>query len=101
MMLTRYWIEFEPPDPFDLDEEDSPALPRTCGVTAASLDEALVLIQQAISGGHPLPPVRHVYDNVDTAMLTMWHIGPSSMPPTRRGVWYPPISGTLTDGDRS
>ena len=91
-MLTRYWIEFEPPDPFDLDEDDPPVPPRTCGVTATSLDDALALIRHTVFGGTPLPPVRHVYDHVDTAMLTMWHIGPTSMRPTERGVWYPPIN---------
>jgi hypothetical protein len=90
-MLTRYWIEFEPPDPFDRDEDDPPAPPRTYGVTADSLDDALALVRQTVFGDAPLPPVRQVYEHVDTAMLTMWHIGPNSLPPTERGVWYPPI----------
>jgi hypothetical protein len=90
-MLTRYWIEFEPPDPFDRDEDDPPAPPRTYGVTAHSLDDALALVQTAVFSGAPPPPVRHIYEDVDTAMLTMWHIGPNSLPPTERGVWYPPI----------
>jgi hypothetical protein len=95
-MLTRYWIEFEPPDPFDVDEDDPPAPPRTWGVTAASLDDALALVRQTIFDDAPLPPVRQVYENVDTAMLTMWHIGPTSLPPTERGVWYPPVTRTPT-----
>ena len=90
-MLIRYWIEFQSPDPFDTDEDDPPS-PRTCGVTATSLDDALALIRQTIFGGAPLPPVHRVYEHVDTAMLTMWHIGPTSLPPNTRGVWYPPLT---------
>ncbi len=88
-MLTRYWIEFVPSERYD-DDEASP-LPRTCGVTAASLDDALALVRALVFRGAALPPVQRVTEGVDTGMLTMVHVGPYSLPPDAAGVWYPPV----------
>lgn len=88
--LTRFWIEFDhPPDGSD----GVSAIARVCGVTAASLDDALVLAGAALFRGQPLPPVQRVIANIDLAMLDAFHVGPNVMPPHMRGVWYPPLGG--------
>ena len=87
--LTRYWIEFTPREWFD--EDEHAALPRVCGVTAASLDDALALVREVVFRDQPLPPVRRVIEHVDTGMLEMFHVGPRVLAPGERGVWYPPV----------
>src|SRR5262245_58100511 len=91
--VIRYWIEFVPPDPYVDDDEDSLPLARAYGVTAASLDDALALIRQLIFRQQPLPPVQRVIEDIDPALLAMWHMGPMSMVPNQRGIWYPPVGG--------
>ena len=91
--LTHFWIEFAPRDPFFDDEEDGAVTARTYGVTAASLDDALALIRARLFRNAPLPPISRVIEGVDTAMLAMWHMGPMSLPPDARGIWYPPVGG--------
>ena len=54
--LVRYWIEFAPRDWFEVGEyQTTPSLPRTFGVTAASLADALALVQAVVFGGDTLP----------------------------------------------
>lgn len=88
--LTRYWIEFGRAPGGD---NGLPATTRVCGVTAASLDDALALADAALFRGQRLPPVEHVIENIDLAMLDAFHVGPSVLPPQRRGLWYPPGGG--------
>lgn len=95
--LIRYWIEFAPREWFDADDEESTALPRACGVTAASLDDALALVREIVFRDQPLPPVRRVMEHVDTGMLEMFHVGPRVLAPGERGIWYPPIYHRPTD----
>ena len=66
---------------------------RVCGVTAASLDDALALVGAALFRGQPLPPVERVIADIDLAMLDAFHVGPNVLPPQMRGVWYPPRGG--------
>jgi hypothetical protein len=88
--LTRYWIEFgRAPG----GNADASAMTRVCGVTAASLDDALALAGAALFRGQPLPPVERVIANIDLAMLDAFHVGPNALPPQVRGVWYPPLGG--------
>jgi hypothetical protein len=88
--LTRYWIEFgRAPG----GSGSVPVTVRVCGVTAASLDEALVLAGAALFRGRPLPPVERVIEGIDPAMLDAFHVGPNVLPPQARGVWYPPLGG--------
>jgi len=89
-LLTRYWIEFGRAPGGD---GGAPATARVCGVTAASLDDALALVGAALFRGQPFPPVERVIEDIDLAMLDAFHVGPSVLPPRARGVWYPPLGG--------
>ena len=88
--LTRYWIEFgRAPD----EARDVSVTTRVCGVTAATLDDALALVSALLFRGQPLPPVERVIPDIDLAMLDAFHVGPSILAPQIRGVWYPPRGG--------
>ncbi|MGI8856740.1 MAG: hypothetical protein ACR2JW_13405 [Thermomicrobiales bacterium] len=88
--LTRYWIDFGRAPGGD---DGASATTRVCGVTVASLDDALALAGAALFRGQRLPPVERVIENIDLAMLDAFHVGPSVLPPHRCGVWYPPGGG--------
>jgi hypothetical protein len=88
--LTRYRIEFgRAPGGSGGVSATAPV----CGVTASSLDEALVLAGAALFRGQPLPPVERVIEGIDLAMLDAFHLVPNALPPQVRGVWYPPLGG--------
>ncbi len=87
-LLTRYWIEFEPP-------VDPPGYhrcwpPGKCGVTAYSLEDALWLLQEHVFLDTPVPKVQKVTENVDLSDPEFWRqfrafVGARIW----RGVWYP------------
>jgi hypothetical protein len=62
-LLTRYWIEFEPPDPPEQYHRCWP--PGQCGVTAYSLEDALGLIREHVFLDSPVPRARRVREGVD------------------------------------
>ena len=94
-VLTRYWIEFDWPQP------DGVATtvfgPHGFGVTAFDLDDALGLIRteffdriENAGRAKPEPPVRSVVEDVDVSLLSD-HVRPNMYPPNWRGVWYPKL----------
>ncbi len=90
-LLTRFWIEFEPPS-------DPPGYhrcwpPGRCGVTAYSLEEALWLLLEHIFFSTPVPKVRSVKEDVDLSQPGYWQKVRAYMgAPNWRGVWYPLLS---------
>lgn len=80
--LIRYWIEVQLPE--------GPLQPRHFGVTAYSLDDALSLLHGSAACTLPSPPVVvQVRPNVDVSTLDAGHVLPNTLPPNRRGVWFP------------
>lgn len=86
--LQRFWIEFGPTEEVS---GDTFTHSRVYGITAASVADALALLQCAIFRNLPLPPVARLIEDIDLAMLDAFHIGPSILPLNRRGIWYPPL----------
>jgi hypothetical protein len=87
--LTSFWIEFDEwptPERF----ERIPPFPRSCGVTAASLDEALDLVHRGFYEDRALPPVAGVTQPVMVAP-GLWAGGAQIPRPSGKvGIWYPP-----------
>lgn len=86
-LLRRFWIEFAPSEGSEGDHSRS----RVYGVTAETIADALALVECAVFHDAPLPPVARVIADVDLAMLDAFHVGPTILPPHRRGIWYPPL----------
>jgi hypothetical protein len=86
-LLTRYWIEFAPP------EGDRPWHtcwpPGKCGVTALSYEDALQLLQEHVFVDTPLPKIQRVVEGVDLSLPEFDRVRPWLGAPMWRSVWYP------------
>ena len=87
-LLTRYWIEFEPP-------VDPPGYhgcwPQgKCGVTAYTLEDALWLVQEYLFMDTEILRVKEVTEDVGLSDLHIRReLRAAAGAPIWRGVWYP------------
>jgi hypothetical protein len=84
--MHRYWITFE----FGPSDLVPAGAGMGVGVTAVSLDDALVMVEGLFEGA--LPPVREVLTDVDVSLLDAGHVLPNIGNVLRRGVWYPRLT---------
>lgn len=87
--LTSFWIEFDE-WPSRSGSERIPPFPRECGVTAASLHDALDLIHRGFYEDRELPPVAGVTQPVMVAPGLWAGSGDIPRPSGKLGIWYPP-----------
>lgn len=83
-MLRRFWFTF------DLRTEVSPP-PGTalgCGVTAASMHDAMRMLEEVVFEGRT-PVVVNVVADVDVSTLDAGHVLPNMGNPVVAGVWFP------------
>jgi len=85
MQLHRYWLVFEVSD---LDSHPV-GTHLGCGITAHSLDDALILAREEVWRGKILPQLSQAVEDVDVSALDSGHVLPNMGDVTRRGVWYP------------
>ena len=81
-LLRRYWFKFEPlgkPTPLNLG----------CGITAYSLDDAVLLLRERVFRDQPLPRIAQTIVDVDVSTLDPGHVIPNMGLVTTRGVWFP------------
>ena len=85
MKLQRYWFEF------DLSRDDKPpaGIFFGCGVTAFTLDDAVILMKEKVFSGRPLPKICRTVEDVDVSTLEENHVRPNMGVVIYRGVWYP------------
>ena len=83
--LTRYWLTFDV-------ESDTRVPPLGVGVTAATKNDALNLVQSQLLDGDPLPTIINVREDVDVRTLDAGHVLPNMGDPSRRGIWFPHVS---------
>lgn len=80
--MRRFWFRFEP-----LGEPS--ALNRGCGVTAHTLDDALLLLRERVFTGRQLPRIAETIEDVDIRTLDQGHVIPNMGVVSIRGVWFP------------
>lgn len=78
-LLTAYWIE--------LDRYSG--LASFIGVTAYSLDDAILLIKEQLFRKQEMPRLKNVIENIKFKDLDQNHVVPNMGPITERGIWYP------------
>jgi hypothetical protein len=81
--LVRFWFEFETTASWRA------AGRPWVGVTALDAQDAREIVQHAVFGGDPLPPVEKLIEDVDISDLDPKHVLNQMAPPNLRGVWYP------------
>jgi hypothetical protein len=86
VILTSYWITFDPWPP-EIGRARLPIFPRECGVTAASLDEALDYVGRGFYEDEQLPPVASVAAGVEVAPGLWAPYAPA--PGGDPGIWHP------------
>ena len=87
-LLKRFWVTFEFTDK-DRAESVIVGLGYGCGVTAYSLDDAVVIIKRDLFINASMPEIREVVENVDLSTLDEKHVLPNIRPPADRGIWFP------------
>jgi hypothetical protein len=95
--LHRYWIEFDLPYVPGGKSEFTcyHALLYGCGVTAYTVDDALMILEKQLRLQCPLPSVLLIIEDIDVSMLNIKHRFPTNMCiPTIgvtifRGTWFP------------
>jgi hypothetical protein len=84
--LRAYWIEFGDWPP-EVSAGRIPPFPRSCGVTATTVEEALDFIHRGFYEDRELPPILRVTAGVDE-WQGPWPPIPSAQP-DEPGIWYP------------
>jgi hypothetical protein len=87
--LTRFWFEFDKSSDDLRNYVVSSGLGWGCGVTARDYNDALVLLNEQLLHGAPVPPILRVISDIDVSTLDAGHILPNMGVPTLRGVWFP------------
>jgi hypothetical protein len=82
--LHRYWIEFD-----TTPDDTVPPMRRQCGVTAYTIDDALMIVQAQLFAPDAIPPVLRISEDFDVSTLNANHILPNIGLTTHRGIWFP------------
>lgn len=83
--LIRYWFKFDIKTAFDY----PPGIGHGCGITAYSLDDALIIMDEKIFNSIKRPPLKVIKENIDISTLDQGHVIPNMKHPLARGVWFP------------
>ena len=59
-----------------------------CGVTAHSVEEATMLLQERVFQGEEIPPISKLVSDIDVSMLDPGHVRPNMGNPVLMGVWF-------------
>jgi hypothetical protein len=86
-MLVRFWVRFR-----GTPDEVWPCI-LGCGVTAYSLDDAMLLIKKTVYPDRPVPSIDSIIEGIDVSSLDANHVLPNIGVPARLGVWYPNRQG--------
>lgn len=81
----RFWFQFDIPGAFGYPL----GIGRGCGVTAASYEDAVSILDEKIFHTIKRPPFKKVVENVDIRTLDQGHVIPNMKLPIYRGVWFP------------
>lgn len=60
-----------------------------CGVTAYTVEDALLLLNECLLRDDPLPSLLATTEDVDVSTLDPDHVLPNIAPPNERGIWFP------------
>jgi hypothetical protein len=94
MKLHKYWIRFN----LKITDPHPIGTLMGCGVTAASKQDALKLVEERVFGSGPLPSIQSCIEDVDPRILDPNHVLPNMSDPSTRGIWFPlgysaPVAG--------
>jgi hypothetical protein len=86
-MLRRFWFEFV----LTFGDPHPGGTLLGCGVTAASKEEAIILLKQRVFTGElfQFPKIKRCVEDVDIATLDRGHVIPNMSDPDQPGIWFP------------